>query len=556
MPARFTSSAPPPFVLAASRAQSWVDVLRAYSKCCGYLHGVYHPTPVELKHGLSYMPDARSTSLFYYGVIKTPITSVTPEKSLVLAVLKRYKDCGSVAALRRVIEEDVNSSTLEGARAKLALASTAALWEAALETLLSHPPLIKSTLQRRVVLSALCKGNQWRLALGVLYMEPKVDLHPIMVRPLVRCFGRLQNHRSALRLTAAALATGSSMNIGLLSALLPTLQGTGKWQLALHAAQELHLLSATRAEARTNLSIYNQLVDCLYEADVYAAFSLDDVVQQTVDRMRPRASEETRMATRAPQFRMHSPVEIFQQFQSVLMALTCVYSKAMCAPRWYSRSISGIVDSALKENTVLIVLDTNVLLHLVQKQLPLEHFYAYMKQLYPDLQQYSFATVVVPFTTVSEAYAYIWGPKEHFPLNVRKLLWSRAVSLLQQPHVYVLSLAGEYPCSSLNIIPRLAYRTMPDNVAGAFHQDPDLRILSVCAALQHYFRIAKVTDNLGGTTIPMGVALFSLLKYHVRRYCKTVKGCCVDRLLLCTLDKRMSRGAVQMGMRVFPCLFP
>ncbi|AYU81960.1 hypothetical protein, conserved [Leishmania donovani] len=556
MSARFISRAPSPFILAASRAQSWVDVLRAYSKCCDYLQGVYQPTCVELEHGLSYMPNSQSTSLFYYGLIKAPIAPATPDKSLVQAVLRRYKECGSVAALRRVIQEDVNSATLEGARGKLALASTAGLWEAALETLLSHPPLIDSTVQRRVVLSTLCNSNQWRLALGVLYMEPKVDLHPIMVRPLVRCFGRLHDHHSALRLTAAALAAGHSMSSPLFSALLPTLQETGKWQLALHVAHKLQLLSATRAEARTNVSIYNQLVDCLYEADVYAAFPLEDVIQQIVDRMRPRELEERHRKSRAKQFRLHSPVDVFQQFQSVLMALTTVYSKAMGVPRWYSRSIGSVVDSALQKNTALLVLDTNFLLQLVKKQLPLEHFYAYMKQQYPNLRQYHFSTVVVPFTTVSEAHAHIWGPKEHFPVDVRKLLWSRAVSLLQQPNVYVLSIAGEYPCSSLNIIPRLAYRTMPGNVAGAFQRDPDLRILSVCATLQHYLRTAKVTENLGGSTVPEGVALFSLLKYHVRRYCNTVKGPCVDRLLLCTLDKRMSRGAVQMGVRVFPCLSP
>ncbi|KAG5496455.1 hypothetical protein JKF63_02757 [Porcisia hertigi] len=556
MPARSLSNAPLPFVLAASRAQSWMDVLRAYAKCTSYLRGVYQPTPAELEHGLSYMPNSWCASLFYYDLIKAPIAPTTPDKSLVLAVIKRYKESGNVAALQRVIREDVNSETLDGAKAKITLACTARLWEAALETLLSHPWLISSTVQRRVVLAALCRSNQWRLALGVLHMEPKVELHPIMVQPLVRCFGRMHAHLPALRLTAASLAAGHPMCTSLLSALLPTLQETGNWQLALHAAQELQLLSASRAEARTQVATYKQLVDCLYEADIYAAFALEDVVQQTVDRMCPREVLETRTEARAAQFRMQAPVEVFQQFQSVLMALTSVYSKAIGLPRWYSRAIGSIVDNALKDNAVLMVVDTNFLLQLVQKQLPLEHFYAYIKQQYPDLLHYHFATVVVPFTTVLEAYAYIWGPKQRFSLDARKLLWSRTVSLLQMPHVYVLSIAGEYPCSSLSIIPRLAYRTMPGNVSGAFQQDPDLRILSVCAALQHYFRSAKATANLRGTTMPEGVVLFSLLKYHVRRYCNTVKGCCVDRLLLCTLDKRMSRGAIQMGLRVFPCLSP
>lgn len=551
---RALAGAPPPFVLAASRAQSWVEVLRVYAACNELLRGVYQPTTAELHHGLARMPQTWSTALFYYGVIKAPGAPATPDKTLVAAALKHFRAHGGTGAFRRVIEEDVSGATVEGAKAKLALASSFGLWEAALEVLHRHPSLATSAPQRRLVLASLAGQRQWRLALAVLFMQPRVELSPLMVRPLVRCLGRLDDHRRALQLTAACLAAGHTMTPSLFTALLPTLQRTGQWVLALQTAQEMNLLSVTKAEARQQYMTYVELVNCLYGADFYGDFTLDELVQDTIWRTQIRAQQTTRPLARARQVRMRAPVEVFQQSQSMLMALSSIFNKAYNVPRWYSRSISAIVETAMAERSMLLVLDTNFLLNLVQKQLPLEHFHAFMTQLYPDLRQYAAATVVVPFTTVAETHAFIWGSREHLPLEVRRQLWQRVETVFEQPRFYVLSIACEYPCSALAIVPRLAYKTMPGNVAGAYRSDPDLRILSVCAALQHYCRVQTVAANAVGPHVPEGVALFSLLKYHVRRYCNSVKGCCIDRLVLCTMDKRMARGAAQMGLRVFPAL--
>ncbi|KPI84411.1 hypothetical protein ABL78_6537 [Leptomonas seymouri] len=543
-----------PLLLAASRSQSWADVLRAYSQCHTYLHNSYQPTTAELQYGLARMDNAWSLTLFYYGLIKGSTTSATPDSSLVATMLRRYKELNYMKGLTRIIEEDVDGATLDGAKAKITLASFTGMWEVALSTLMKQPKLKHNHSFRRSVLATLSANNQWELALQVLRSPPAMELHPAVVRPLVRCFGRLHQSDKALRLAAASLAAGYAFDTTLLSALLVTLQETNQWSAALGAAQSMQLFSATRAEGRKNSHLFNQLVNCLYEADLYSDYTLDEVVRDVLNRTNPREGVVAGRGPKEKQFRLRLHAEIFQKFQGVLLPLSQLYSKIIRIPRWYSRSIANIVDTAVKDTSVILVIDTNFLLHLVHKNLSPEHFYAYMKRQYPDLQAYGFATIVIPFTVLQEAYTLIWNGREHIPLPIKARLWSRINTIVEQPHVYALSLAGEFPSISLGILPKMAYSNMPGNVAGVFQHDPDLRILNVCVSLQHYLRVVKITENLGGVPPLEGIALFALLKYHVRRYCNTVKGCCVDRLLLCTMDRRMSRAAEQLGIRVFPSI--
>lgn len=547
-----------PLLLAASRAQSWADVIRAYSQCRTYLHNSYQPTTAELQHGLSQMNNAWALSLFYYGFIKaSPLTestaaAATPEHSLVVTMIQRYKALNYTKGLTRIIEEDVNSATLDGAKSKITLAAFTGMWAVALSTLLSNPKLHQNVPVRRTVLAALAGHNQWRRGLAVLRMPPAMDLRPTVVRPLVRCFGRLRMTDMALRLTAASLAAGYTFDTALLSALLVTLQETNQWRAALAAAQHMHLFAATRVEGQKNVALFNQLVNCLYEADLYSDYTVAEVVQGVQDRSNPREDVVPAQASRTKPFRVRLPVEVYQHFQGVLMPLSLLYSKIMRLPRWYSRSVANIATTAVKENNTVLVLDTNFLLQLVNKNLSVEHFYAYMKQQFPDTQRYNFATIVVPFTVLQEAHMMIWSGKDRLPLPIKTLLWSRVTALVEQPNVYALSLAGEYPCTALSVVTKLAYSKMPENVAGNFRHDPDLRILNVCVSLQHSLRSIKITENQGGVVPLEGIALFAMLKYHVRRYCNAVKGCCVDRLVLCTMDKRMAQGADLLGIRVFP----
>lgn len=541
-----------PLLLAASRAQSWVDVLRAYTDCRTHLGQLYTPTTAELHHGLSRMEDVWALSLFYYDFIKKPPPAAAPDGNLVVAVLRRFKSANYYKGLTRIVEEDVDSATLAGAKSKVTLAAYTGMWATALATLMQHPKLRQNFALRRTVVASLSLHHQWQQALRLLSVQPPIALRPTVVRPIVRCFGRLQYSDMALRLTAASLAAGYTFDTALLSALMTALQDRNQWWVALETAQDLQLFSATRLEVRQNTVLFNQLVSCLYEADAYSDVTLHEVVQDVLERSNPRNPGDMMKDLHAKHFRLRQHSEIFHQFQGVLLPLSNLFSKMIRISRWYSRSVHFIAEAAVTANSAVVVMDTNFLMQLVQKNLTPEHFFGYMKQQYPDIQRHTSSTIVIPFTVLQETHKIIWQSRLRYPLPTRLLLWSRVEAIVDRPNVYALSLAAEFPCSSLSIITKMAYSSMSENVAGHFQHDPDLRILNVCVSLQHYLRMAVITENVGGVRPLEGSALFALLKYHVRRHCNTVKGSCVDRLLLCTMDRRMAHAARRLGVRVFP----
>lgn len=97
----------------------------------------------------------------------------------------------------------------------------------------------------------------------------------------------------------------------------------------------------------------------------------------------------------------------------------------------------------------------------------------------------------------------------------------------------------------------MAYSKLPAALAMSTSGDPDLRILNVCVGVQHAIRVKTVTSR-HGCNYAEGAHLFALLKYHVRRFRNEVKGNATPQLLLCTLDKKLSRAAELLGIASFP----
>lgn len=562
----YAARKPLPFILAASKAQSWVEVLEIYAQCSTYLRGVYRPTTAELQFGLSQMKNSWSLSLFYYGIVKAgEYQNAAPPAILVNAALRGYKQTAHISAMRRIFEEDVNSETLDGAKTKMALASFAGMWEVALATLISHRKLYTSPIQRRSVLTTLAAASQWELALKVMDAPPRLDRSPVIVRPLVAFFGRTGKHDVALRFVASCLAGGYKLDLPLLASVISTLQMIGKWSVALEVAHELNVFSATRTAVQKSFGFYSRLVDCLYESDPYHDFSVQDVVTEMAGRMSPREDQLTRSTDGPRYFRLRTHAEIYYQFQTITTLLNQVLNRAFQVPRLYTRSLLHIINDAVgvssgssstdsRKNTspaVILIVDTNFILQLVSKNLPLSHFLPYIKKQHPSLESYSRYIVVVPFTVIEETYGRVWSSRGLHSQAVKLLLWSRVMTFLRDPCVYPLSLGSEFPSTSLGMISRMAYAKMTAHIAGAFQHDPDLRVLNVCLSLQHMLRGITLNSRIG-VPPPEGIQLFAFLKYHVRRYCNTVKGLSSDQLLLCTLDRRLSGAATELGISVFP----
>ncbi|ESS65732.1 hypothetical protein TCDM_05813 [Trypanosoma cruzi Dm28c] len=538
-----------PLLVASSGCASWADVLSSYRKTCELLRGVYQPTTEELYHGLSKMETSWSASLFYYGVIKGTCGYRQPPTRLVSAALERFKRSGNFYAIKRVMEEDVDTTTNEGARSMLVYASFTGMWENAMALYASSERMQNNLADTRILVNILAPNGRWDHALQLLYRRSPPPLSSMFVKPIVRSLGLAEEYDRMFRLVAASLAQGHKMDVSLFSALLRSLQREGRWRAALETAEELGIFSLSREIAPKHAAVYGGLCDCLYLANPYFNFTLREIVDDITSRMRPRNNFTDATKKNEKKFRLITTNEMFRSYKRYVSPLSSIYVKLFSLNKAHHRPVSELADEALKHGDTLLVLDTNFLLQCTAKDLPLSHFYPPIRRQYPHLEGKPLEHLVIPFTTVREIYQIIWSPSTQLKRAVRNLLWSRVATFLKQPSVTVLTFASEFPCISFSAISNLAYLRLNEP---AEESDPDLRILNTCLALQHTLRLRKAASLQGVSLISEGTMLFSFLKYHVRRHHRDVRGIATETLLLCTLDKRLSAAADELGIQTFP----
>lgn len=538
-----------PLLVASSGSASWVDVLATYRRTCQLLRGVYQPTAEELHQGLSRMETSWGVSLFYYEVIKDTCGYKQPPARLVSTALERFKRCGHFYAIKRVMEEDVDVSTHEGRRSVLTYTLFTGMWEHGLALYESSDRMQNNLADTRVMVNLLSLHGRWKEALHLLRRQSPTSLNSRFIKPVVRSLGLAGEYRRMLRLVAVFLAQGHQMDGNLFSVLVRPLQRGGHWHAALNTAVELGLLSSSRESSLKHIGTYGGLSDCLYSVDPYANFTLREIVDDMTRRMNPRgislgSSQKSRKA-----FRLLAPSEMFRMYQRYLSPLSTIYVNLLGVTNAHFRPVSELADEAFRQGETLLILDTNFLLQITAKNLPLSHFYAPIRNKYRCLEEKSLQRVILPFTTVREIQQLIWSPGTQLRRAVRTLLWSRVVSFLRHPSVTVLALSSEFPCMSFSVISRLAYLRLNEP---ASENDPDLRILNTCLCLQYTFRQRHAAALQGAAMMSEGTMLFSFLKYHMRRHLRDVRGVASEQLLLCTLDKRLSAAANELGIQTFP----
>ncbi|ORC87486.1 uncharacterized protein TM35_000222850 [Trypanosoma theileri] len=538
-----------PLFVASSGCASWVDVLSTYYKTCELLTGIYQPTTEELNKGLASMETSWGVSLFYYDIVKGICGCKQPHARLVGTAVERFKRCGNFYAIKRIMEEDVDITSSEGARSALTYASFTGMWEHALNIYKSNKRMQSNIADTRVLVNLLSVNGRWNEALQLIYRQSPPLLNSMLIKPIVRALGFAGEYERMLRLVAASLAQGHEMDESLFSALVKSLQKSGQWKAALDTAMDLGLFSFSRELNHHHMSTFNGIIDCLYSVDPYGKLTLREIVDDMSCRMYPRKMLLRSSQKSEKSFRLIPTTELFRAYQRYLIPLSSTYSRILSLNNVHYRSVSEIADEAFKRGETLLILDTNFILQCTAKNLPLSHFYAPMRKQYPHLEKDGLQRIVLPFTTIREIHKLIWNPGSQLKRAVRSLLWSRVMSFIKQPSVTVLALSSEFPCISFSIISRLAYSRLNEP---ANESDPDLRILNTCLALQYTFRQRTATSLQGGPQMADGTVLFSFMKYHIRRHRRDVRGVGSNQMLLCTLDKRLSAAADELGIQTFP----
>lgn len=541
-----------PFIVASGKAQNWVQALKCYSKCFTALKGIYSPTSLELIQGIRSMPTSWSLSLFYYSIVKDSSTA-TIDSSVAAEALKRYQAFGNYHGMTKIFEEDIEKESKAGTYAAFVLASYAGMWKKALELYQRNPQLIQRNGVKKSLIKALCKQNLWETALGVLYEDGKRDsASPPLVRPLIKALSRQHQHDKALRLTAGLFAAGCPIDRDTFSSLVFSLRFTGKWLEALRTAEELRFLAVQATQPNSNFFVLNSLVECLYASNLYADYSVEGVVRDVTERLEPKAFG-TFSTSQQMHFRLYTYEEAQSKYFTIMNSISLLYAKSIKIPFYAKRNLSFIVEEMYRNDSVGVVLDTNFVMQCVAKNLTFEHFIPLILKQHPELEKFGFHTIVIPFTCIQELHHLIWDQNSRMRYSMRTFMWSRLLTLLRHRSVFCLSFSSEFPCSFLSILARMAYKKVDLKTPTEFSSNPDTRILQVCLTLHHYIR-CKDLNALQGYTPKEGIMLFSFLKYHVRRYINSAKGPTSKRLLLCTLDKSLSKAATEAGVLCFPSL--
>lgn len=541
-----------PFLVAPGKAQNWVQALNCYSQCFSALKGIYSPTSSELIHGIQSMPTSWSLSLFYYSYVKET-SGARVDGAVATSALKRFQGLGNYSGMNKIFEEDIEKDSKAGTQAAFLLASYAGLWEKALALYMKSPQLRQRRDVKKNLIRVLCKQNLWEKALSILYEDGTPHCaYPPLVRPLIKALSRQNHHDHAFRLAAGLFSAGHPFDKDTLSSLLLSLRLTGNWVEALRAAEDLRLLVPQPSHKNCNFYLLNSLIDCLYASNLYANYEVEDVVRDITERLEPKDSIII-SALGKTHFRLLTYEEVQRAFFTPTNSISLIYTKAIKIPFFTRRSLSFIVEELYNQNSVGVVLDTNFVMQCVAKNLAFEHFIPLILKQHPQLRGLNLQTIIIPFTCIQELHHLIWDPNSRMRHSMRVFMWSRLLMFLRQQNVFCLSFFSEFPCTFLSILARMAYQKMDRRSTTTFSSNPDTRILQVCLTLHHYIRCKEI-HALQGFTPKEGIMLFSFLKYHVRRYNNSAKGPTSKRLLLCTLDKSLSKVANESGVLCFPNL--
>lgn len=539
-----------PFLCATRKANSWVEVLDCYSRSYKAMKGIYVPNSLEVTYGIQRMTTSWSLSLFYYSIFKSMDKRLN--NAIATAALRQYRHLGNFAKMKKVFEEDININSNTGSYSIMLLASYTGMWEKALEIYQSNPTLRHKNGVKKNIVKSLCIYQKWETALESLRTGYTIDNSPNLIRPIIKSLSSQNLHNDALRLAASSFASGHSLDVELLSALIKPMNFTGQWGATLYYAHTMRLLSPHIKVQTFHFSLYNSIVDSLYQADIYYPISVIQVVEDVSQRLKPTDHQLSSSKARN-HFRLMAYNEVQKKYFAIVQSLNHIFFKLIKIPSWYHQSFLSIVESIYLQNSVGIVLDTNFVMQCISKNLPLEHFLPSIVKQHPDLSEFTSKVVVVPFTTLQEMYHLIWDDHNHVRRSIKILLWSRLMVLLRRPDIVCLPFSSEFPCISLSMLSRMAYEKSNKSLSTSFSCNPDVRILNVCLTLQHYIRCKEVV-NAQGSSPAEGIMLFSLLKYHVRRFNNTARGPATLRLLLCTLDKNLSEAATEAGILCFPIL--
>lgn len=403
---------------------------------------------------------------------------------------------------------------------------------------------------------------------ATLWLDNRFVSYPnVAVLSSFRALPGVTAFHQALELVADNLSTGNALSLHEFSTIGEMLNRRGEWQLALDIMVNRFDVLET-GFGNLPITIPRTVMNSLACYDPYTDVSTADLLAAMLSSA--HESERVVQSYSNRKLSLVFPQAIFGVFRKYLMPLSVELAtrlRVQCIPT----PAHELMDKAIADNDVTVVIDTNVLMWCAQKNLTLESFFPPMREVHQHLNSTlcdglspegknknvapPLQNIVLPFTALLETYRLVFErPRRN---KVKKMLWNRIQLLLRRSNVKVLSYSSEFPTVAFQLISRGVMRDIdgrsvsqaPESSTG--RKNPDENIMNVCLSLQCRARWEMASRSTNQAVTP-GSASGAFLKYHVRRLVGQATGPASDRVILFTFDKGLSFQADLLGIDTFP----
>jgi hypothetical protein len=461
--------------------KTWMDALEIMERGCSVVAPIVKPRTDEVMDLLTGVPVIASSlwsmSLVYGHVIKKACHVDPPPQRAVAHMIDLHRMKGALRKARIISKVDLEGVwsgrvelTNDASRAVLALFAAEGSWVEAIALVQQRRNLQTSPAALAAVLSvvaqrhSISKGIEVYQAIRSLRREnladPAVVPHdralwahpgivPLMTTALLRAIKNLPgetNFQLAQGLLAENLSSGTPLQLSAFIPVAEMMNRRGMWAEVLSTmAHKFGVFQAgLHLQSRTVLAV---LRSALLQVNPYYDVSSAELLRLLALRCDP-AQKNTGIMN--PKLSLVFSRSFHFQFASYTVPLSVALSKIVCPEiRMVHRELVHVVTAALEKGDTMIVLDTNVIIHLAQRNMSVRSLIPAIRRLHPHLLDKPLETFVVPFTVANELSSLVIS-RSRASFRERRVLWTRVIRILKETNV--LSFATEFPSVSNTMI--------------------------------------------------------------------------------------------------------
>lgn len=565
--------------------QSWMRSFELLAQLSRVTKQRVTPSASDQVALLQAMPNTWVMALLHNKIIKGCFKLTKLSQASAVLLMREFRQSNLAWAALSVLENDLKSvvsdtrATMSNSTAKEVLATYATCardWASALALVTRQPNLQNSPSAVGLLMGAVGRYHSLQKALevNVALREARVQMIQMRAAPdwdltscilaanvrLLRLSATLPGSAAlsnAQALVADCLATGEPLTVELFSPVAEMLIRRSHWQTALETLVDRFNVLDDGLH-RHKVGVTQVVLNALQCIDPYYDIAREEFMESMSQLAFARHRDKVQGA--GSKGHLMFPSAVHQKY----MHYTVPVSKALAighpTVRFVHLRFDSLVNKLLSANKVIVVVDTNVLIHCATRNITLRHFLSGVRHTHPHLRDVpddDFA-FVVPNIVFREIRRNIF---DRYARKVLKdIVWKRLVAILEGADV--LAYASEFPSLAFSLlskvvmqevkVSRMSHRAQPHG-----KKNPDEIIMNLTLWIQFLSRWHVAHRRCQQhNKVSVGAHFAGFTRFHARRFLGVTATPGSDSVLLMTFDRDFSYRADALGVDTFPLYVP